>query len=81
MTNFAQALARIEELLKEPEGRDYAETIHLLKKHADSIVQLGEIAGQLRDVMRLLPANIYNDATLRRAKEIRDSYDKLMKGE
>lgn len=45
---FAQALARIEELLKESEGYEYAETKHLLRQHADSIVQLGKVAQEMR---------------------------------
>lgn len=47
---FAQALARIEELLKtEPEFLEWKELEDLLLDHADSIVQLGKVAAEMRE--------------------------------
>ena len=68
---FAQALARIEEINGDmklyigcfPELKD------LLIDHADSIVQLGKVAGEMRDAM---------DGTV---FECAEAYDKLMNGE
>lgn len=56
MTTFAQALARIEELLKGIETAPYntwkvtteQNLKHILYTHADSIVQLGKVAAQMR---------------------------------
>jgi hypothetical protein len=55
MTDFAKALQRVEELLKEMEdvegvGWDYrhASLLDLLDENAEEIVQLGRVAAELR---------------------------------
>lgn len=59
MNNFAQALARIEELLKEIKSPDdriwnkaHNELLHLCDHHADSIVQLAKVAANVTEALK-----------------------------
>jgi hypothetical protein len=74
---FAQALARIEELIKlDVRSMDMdklQEFTYLLHDHADSIVQLGKMAQEMRNAQ---VSGIQGDMFL----AIR-AYDKLMKGD
>ena len=55
--DFAQALARIEELLTDPSAENAfhadGQIRALLRKHADSIVQLGNLAAEIRDTFSI----------------------------
>ena len=93
---FAQALARIEGLLKPSMKREpdfYHECQELLMEHADSIVQLAKIAAGMRAEIEVTQLNTtgyipkgYNSKPhgsghSYKAGETAEAYDKLMNGE
>lgn len=78
MTTFAEALARIEVLSKEPGPLSiyynipaHRELLALLEEHADSIVQLGRVVERMHEF--ILYTQCYDSCV--------DDYIKLMKGE
>lgn len=89
---FTQALARIEELLKthQASGDDHDKLHDLLCMHADSIVQLGKVAGEMRKQHTL---HYYSDdhskpwaapsiyGCIFKLGKAAQEYDKLMNGE
>ena len=85
---FAQALARIEEL-KSGGGHSskliaQAELNILLHDHADSIVQLGKVAAEMREIAEYTPFQLKlndNYALAQRLEDTAKTYDKLLNGE
>lgn len=87
MTNFAQALTRVEYLSWASPSDTIAtdELKQLLHQHADSIVQLAKVAADMRDRCQIYQLDMGGNHTYHTnsasINEFVKAYDKLMKEE